>query len=199
MKNIVVASNNPSKIKEYKAILGPLGYSVFSLKEAGISEDPEETADSYEGNALIKAKAAAEKTPFPVIADDSGIEIKAFGEHFPGILSGRWAKGISQDYREVRRFILERMKNAEDRGAEYICVICLIEKGRDPRFFKGVCKGKIMEGEHGDNGFAYDPIFQDLEGRDFGLIPDGDKNAISHRGKAASALASYLGIENASK
>ena len=111
---IIVATNNPGKIKEYNSILRSFGYEAISLNDAGIESDPEETGNSYSENALIKAKAASEKTDLDVIADDSGIEIEALsqnGKAFPGILSGRWGVKIGGgDWHKTRLTVLDMIR-----------------------------------------------------------------------------------------
>jgi XTP/dITP diphosphohydrolase len=194
---IIVATNNPGKIKEYNSILRSFGYEAISLNDAGIESDPEETGNSYSENALIKAKAASEKTDLDVIADDSGIEIEALsqnGKAFPGILSGRWGVKIGGgDWHKTRLTVLDMLKGKKNRKAKYVCCICLIEKGSEPKFFFGECEGRILDSEEGDNGFAYDPIFRsDERSLSFGICPKEIKNEVSHRGKAIRELSIFL-------
>jgi XTP/dITP diphosphohydrolase len=172
---IIVATNNPGKIKEYNSILRSFGYEAISLNDAGIESDPEET----------------------VIADDSGIEIEALsqnGKAFPGILSGRWGVKIGGgDWHKTRLTVLDMLKGKKNRKAKYVCCICLIEKGSEPKFFFGECEGRILDSEEGDNGFAYDPIFRsDERSLSFGICPKEIKNEVSHRGKAIRELSIFL-------
>jgi XTP/dITP diphosphohydrolase len=197
MKEILLASNNPHKLQEYREILAPLGYRVLSLFEAHLHEDPEETGKTYEENAYIKAAAAALRVDIPVIADDSGIEIRALGEHFPGIHSARYAAEIGHsDYHLVNAKVLELLKGKSDRSAAYYCTICLLEPGKKkPHFFRGVCEGSITMEPKGEQGFGYDPIFHTQEGNlDLGSASEEEKNAVSHRAHALRKLVDYLSI-----
>lgn len=193
-KQIIIATHNKNKVREYKEILEPLGYEVFSDKDFNLEVEPIEDGLTYQDNAYIKAKALADKIDMPVISDDSGIEIEALGEHFPGIHSSRWAESISKDYREVDAHILSLLKGKENRKADYHCCICLLKgKNEEPLFFNGVCEGKILDQIGGFNGFGYDPIFEANEGHTrFGDVSDEVKNKISHRAKALKGLLAYL-------
>jgi XTP/dITP diphosphohydrolase len=196
-KEILLASNNPHKLKEYREILTPLGYKVLSLDEAHLKEDPSETGKTYEENAYIKAEAAALRVDIPVIADDSGIEISALGEHFPGIHSARYAAEIGHgDYHQVHLEILRLLADKADRSASFYCTICLLEPGKKkPHFFRGSCPGVITREIKGDHGFGYDPIFHSTEGNyDFGTASEEEKNAVSHRAHALAKLVDYLSI-----
>lgn len=196
-KQIIIATHNKNKVREYKEILEPLGYEVFSDKDFNLNAEPDETGTTYQENAYIKAKALAELIDMPVISDDSGIEIDALGEHFPGIHSSRYAASISDDYRVVDEHILSLLKGKENRNAAYHCCICLLKgKNEEPLFFNGVCEGKILETIGGYNGFGYDPIFEAKEGNTrFGDVSDEVKNKISHRAKALKLLLEYLSKE----
>lgn len=193
-KQIIIATHNKNKVREYKEILEPLGYEVFSDKDFNLEVEPEETGTNYQENAYIKAKALAELIDLPIISDDSGIEIEALGANFPGIHSSRWAASISSDYRVVDEHILSLMKDETNRNAAYHCCICLLKgENEKPLFFNGVCEGKITDKIGGYNGFGYDPIFMANDGNIcFGDVSDEIKNKISHRAKATSLLLDYL-------
>lgn len=193
-KKIVVATHNPNKVREFKEVLEPLGYQVYSDKDFNVHNEPVEDGKNYQENAYIKAHALCSLLNIPVISDDSGIEIDGLGEGFPGIHSARWAASISPDYRVVDEYVLSLLKDKENRKARYHCSICLLEsKDAKPLFFDGVCEGKIANKIGGMNGFGYDPIFIADEGNlCFGDISDEKKNAISHRGKAVQKLLAYL-------
>jgi XTP/dITP diphosphohydrolase len=192
---LVLATHNPNKVKEYQELLSPLGYKVLSAKDLGIVDEPEENGTTYQENSFIKAKALRSKVPYPVIADDSGIEIAALGEHFPGLYSARWAKEIGNgDYAVVDQKVIQMLQGAKDRSAAYHCCICLLENiTRKPHFFEGICSGHILTEMKGNHGFGYDPIFHDDEDNlDFGLCSEDEKNAVSHRAKAFQKLSAYL-------
>ncbi len=193
-KKIVIATHNPNKVREFKEVLEPLGYQVYSDKDFKVKNEPVEDGKNYQENAYIKAHALCSLLNIPVISDDSGIEIDALGDAFPGIHSARWAASISSDYRIVDEHVLSLLEGKENRKARYHCSICFLEsKDAKPLFFDGVCEGKIANKIGGINGFGYDPIFIADEGNlCFGDISDEKKNAISHRGKAVRKLLVYL-------
>jgi XTP/dITP diphosphohydrolase len=196
-KEIVLATHNANKVREYRELLAPLGYLIYSSKDLNITEEPVEDGKTYRENAYIKAKALRSLVKWPVISDDSGIEIKALGEHFPGIYSARYAEEIGQsDYSVVDRLVLEKMKDAKDRSAEYHCCICLLESLESkPLYFEGICQGHILKEVKGNHGFGYDPIFHYDEGNlDFGTCSEEEKNAVSHRARALAKLVVYLSI-----
>jgi XTP/dITP diphosphohydrolase len=172
-----------------------LGYVLYSAKDLNIFAEPVETGKTYAANAYIKAKALRELVKWPVIADDSGLEIKALGD-FPGLFSARFAESLGGDYKIVDKEILRRMEGHKDRSAAYRCCICLLEK-RDskPLFFEGVCEGSILHEIKGTKGFGYDPIFRcDKSGINFGECSEEEKNAVSHRAAALKKLVMYLAI-----
>lgn len=196
-KQLVLASHNKNKLREFRELLEPLGYLVYSASDLNILEEPVEDGATYADNALIKAKALRSKVSWPVIADDSGIEIHALGAHFPGVLSARYADKIAHgDYHLANQIILDAMKNATDRSAEYHCCIALLEKpDAKPLFFEGVCKGHILMEAKGTHGFGYDPIFHaDEANLDFGTCGEEEKNKVSHRAEAFRKLIVYLSI-----
>jgi XTP/dITP diphosphohydrolase len=194
-KTLVLATHNKNKLREYRELLEPLGYKVLSESDMLITAEPEETGKTYKENALIKAQALRKVVPYPVIADDSGIEISALGEHFPGLHSARWAEEIGHgDYLIVDQHVIDLLTKAKDRSASYHCAICLLENSDSkPRFFEGICEGHILKKITGSNGFGYDPIFHYDQGDlDFGTCSEEEKNAVSHRAMAFQKLVAYL-------
>lgn len=193
-KPIVLATNNPHKLQEYREILAPMGYVIYGTKDLNIDCDPPEIGNTYEENAYIKAKALRNLVPYPVISDDSGLEIEAL-DNFPGIHSARFASQF-KNYKEAMEEILQRMKDKENRNAAFHCTICLLEnKDSKPLFFTGICPGKILDHIEGEHGFGYDPIFFSNEANmPFGLASEEIKNKYSHRKKALEKLALYLAI-----
>ncbi len=193
-KPIVLATNNPHKLQEYREILAPMGYVIYGTKDLNIDCDPPEIGNTYEENAYIKAKALRNLVPYPVISDDSGLEIEAL-DNFPGIHSARFASQF-KNYKEAMEEILKRMKDEENRNAAFHCTICLLEnKDSKPLFFTGICPGKILDHIEGEHGFGYDPIFFSNEANmPFGLASEEIKNKYSHRKKALEKLALYLAI-----
>jgi XTP/dITP diphosphohydrolase len=195
-KELVLASNNGGKLQEYREILSPLGYTIYTPKDLSIVSDPEEMGASYRENAFIKAAALRALVPWPVIADDSGLEIAAL-DGFPGIRSARYAATFGGDYAKTNQSILEKLRDKKDRSASYHCVICLFERpDSKPLYFEGICQGEILLEPKGKGGFGYDPIFHSEEGSyDFGVCGEPKKNTVSHRAKALQKLVTYLAID----
>ena len=190
--NIIIASNNQGKIREFKKMLEPMGYTVLSQSEAGINLEVEETGTTFKENATLKAKAIYDLTHTAVLADDSGIEVE-FLNMEPGIYSARYM-GLDSD--EARRnCILEKLQGVEEskRAARFVCCICYIDENGNTKYAEGYWNGKIATEAKGNNGFGYDPIF----------IPDGEnitsaemlpeeKNSKSHRALALKNLKEIL-------
>ena len=190
--NIIIASNNKGKIKEFKKILEPLGYNVFSQSETGVNIEVEETGTTFEENAKLKARAIYNLKHTAVLADDSGIVVDYLNGE-PGIYSARYM-GLQTD-EERRRCVLYKMKDAkkEDRTARYVCCICYIEENGKEYIVNGIWEGIIADKEYGENGFGYDPIFMP-NGSDktvAQMLPE-EKNTISHRAMAIQKLKELL-------
>lgn len=192
---IVLASNNENKLREVREILGPLGYDVISQRQAGADIEAEETGETFEENARIKARAAVEATGLPCVADDSGLEVDAMGGA-PGVYSSRYCGDST--YEETCRKIINIVNCSDDRGARFRCaVVCVFPDGREISC-EGTVEGSIgmkLEGEH---GFGYDPIFVPRGyPNSMACMTDEEKNAISHRGRAFRQLAVELaGMRN---
>jgi XTP/dITP diphosphohydrolase len=198
---IVVASGNPHKVEEIRAILGPLGFTVRSLQEVGGPfPEPEESGRSFETNARLKALAYARATGCTVLADDSGLEVDALdGE--PGVDSAVWAGShgtrSERDARNNAR-LAERMRGVapERRGARFVCCMCLADPlGRILAETRGTLDGRIAEAPRGGNGFGYDPwMWLDEPGCTAAELDPAAKHARSHRGHAARAMAEALRV-----
>ena len=195
-KYIVLATSNAGKVKEFQDLLSPLGYKILSLKEAGIVSNPIEDGTTYRENSFIKAKDASDKTIYPVLADDSGIEIEEMGNK-PGIYTARYAKE-NGGFPAVFNQILANLKGKANRKAAFHCCLCFIPgPGQEPLYFEGICPGEILFEAKGSNGFGYDPIFHSYEANeDFGTASEETKNKYSHRGKASKLLLDYLKSKN---
>ena len=191
-RELFLATNNAHKLEEYREILFPLGYLVYSPKDLNIDLDPDETGSSYRENAYLKAKAFAEVSPFPVIADDSGMEVHALNNE-PGIQSARYAASLG-GYPQAMEDINRRLEGKEDRSADFICCICYMkDKDAKPLYFEGICPGYILEKPVGDHGFGYDPCFHASNcDQDFGTAPKNIKNTYSHRALALRKLKLFL-------
>ena len=188
MKDIMIATSNKGKVREYKSLLEPLGYIVHDLSELDPIEI-DENGSTFQENALIKAKSIQGKCNMTVIADDSGLEIDALNKE-PGIHSARYLEG--HDYNYKNKVLLERMKGKTDRTARFVCAIALCDETGD-HLFTGVMEGKINDKAAGDNGFGYDPIFLvEQFGKTSAQLTMEQKNSVSHRGIATRELLAYL-------
>lgn len=190
---MIFATGNMGKMKEIKAILGDIGEEILSMKEAGIDMDIVEDGSTFEENAIIKAKAVMERTGQLALADDSGLEIDALNKE-PGIYSARYM-GEDTPYEIKNRNLIERMKGVKgkDRSARFVCVIAAAFPDGEIITTSGTIEGVIAEEPAGENGFGYDPIVYVPEyGMTTGQMDPDAKNAISHRGKALTAMKKIL-------
>ncbi len=189
---MIFASRNAHKVAELEQILG-IGLELLPDEV----EQPPEDADTFVGNALIKAHAAREATGEAVIADDSGIEVDALGGK-PGVRSARYAGEDATDGENLEKVLADLAAAGGDPGARYVCVIAYIDDSGDEHLFEGTCSGKLTADIRGDGGFGYDPAFiPDDTGPDddrtMAEVAPQEKHAISHRGKAVRDLARHLG------
>ena len=195
MFDLLVASNNAHKIKEYQEMFSGYEVKVHSPKELGINVNPDENGTTYEENSLIKAKALAEFTKMPVIADDSGLNVVALN-NFPGIHSSRFADSWGGNA-VANLKLIEKLREFPDKSAFFTCVITLLNVEDKPIVFKGICPGKILDKPVGEGGFGYDPIFYSNEAKQcFGTAGEEIKNKYSHRAKAMEQLIKYLSSKN---
>ena len=187
----VLASNNAHKLGEFREILSGTGVTVLSQREAGIAVEPEENGATFEENSLIKARAACEASGLPAIADDSGLTVAALNGE-PGIYSARYGgPGLSDGDRY--RYLLERMKDADDRRASFVCCVSCVFPDGDELTVRGECSGRILRAPEGSGGFGYDPVFwSDDLGKGLGTASPEEKNGISHRGRALRAMCARL-------
>ena len=190
---MILATNNKHKLLEVREILSPHKIIVYGLGDlASKLEDVEENGKTYAENALIKAKAVQKLTSMPIIADDSGLEIKALNNE-PGLHSARYASSLG-GYDNAIKEILKRLENAKDRSARFVCDIVLLNTDKNPLIFEGVAEGTIANEKMGEGGFGYDPIFISKEtGQCFALMQE-EKNTVSHRAKALMKMLTYLKI-----
>jgi XTP/dITP diphosphohydrolase len=191
MKTLVLATRNAGKAREFQELLGSLGYTVLTASEAGYDKEPKETGKTFRENALIKAEAVAAHVPYPVLADDSGLEVEALNGA-PGVHSARYARSGAKDENN-RRKLLSVLKGQLNRRARFVCALCFLEPGKEPVFFEGHCLGSIEEEERGKNGFGYDSVFiPEGETRTFAEMEPEEKNPMSHRGKAMVPFLKWL-------
>lgn len=184
---LLVSTRNAHKLREITAIMEPLGVELVSLNAFPDAPEVDEDRPSLEGNAAKKAEQLHVFTGLPTLADDTGLEVMAL-EGAPGVRSARFA-GEDADDAANRTLLLERLRDADDRRAQFRTVIALTNS-EGTRLFEGICAGTIIQNERGDGGFGYDPIFQpDGQDRTFAEMPADAKNRISHRGRALQAFA----------
>ncbi len=186
-RQIVFATNNVHKLEEVSAMLGD-SFEVLSLRSIGCHADIPETADTFAGNALQKARYVKEHYGYDCFADDSGLEVDALGGA-PGVYSARYSGGGSE---ENMTKLLHNLTGKSERGAQFRTVIALLI-GDEERLFEGVVRGTIIDERRGEGGFGYDPIFVP-EGHDltFAQLGSEVKNRISHRARAVAQLVEAL-------
>ncbi len=197
---LVAATGNAHKLKEMREILR--GFDILSAAEAGFFGEVEETETTFFGNARLKARAVARATGLPALADDSGLEVDALGGA-PGVYSARFAEMFApvgflaaceggHDARN-RAFLLDRLKGEKNRAAHFSCALVLVFPDGREICAEGRTFGRILEEEHGEHGFGYDPLFlSDDLNKTFGEAAEEEKNAVSHRGRALAALKEKL-------
>ena len=185
----MVATRNPGKIREFRALLEGLGYEILSMDHYPSIPPAEEKGETFEENALEKARAAARFTGEMALADDSGLEVDALGGA-PGARSARFG-GEDLSDAQRNRLLLERLKGVpmEERRARFRCVIALVTPRGEEYVVEGVCEGYIAMEPKGRHGFGYDPIFYlPSYGRTMAQIPPEEKNKISHRARALAKI-----------
>lgn len=188
----VLATHNPGKLAEMKAILSGLGVEVVSPAEAGVEVDVEETGTTFAENAMLKAKAVCAAAGLPAIADDSGLCVNALNGG-PGVYSARYG-GEGLDDRGRCMLLLNNMRGQPTRAAHFSCAVACAFPNGDTLTAEGRCDGAIAFAPLGEGGFGYDPVFLiPGKGKTFGQIGPEEKSKISHRGKALAAFAEKLG------
>jgi XTP/dITP diphosphohydrolase len=186
---LVFASNNKNKIREIQQLL-PDTIQILSLEEIGCHEEIPETADTIEGNAILKANYVTEKYGYDCFADDTGLEVEALNGA-PGVYSARYA-GEQKSSEDNMNTLLEALSDKKNRNAQFKTVIAL-NLNKAQQLFTGIAKGQITTEKTGTQGFGYDPVFQP-EGysKTFAELSIEEKSAISHRGKATKQLINFL-------
>ena len=186
---LVFATNNIHKIREVKDIVSD-GIPIVGLSDIQCLNDIPETADTLEGNALLKARYVKDKYGYDCFADDTGLEVNALGGA-PGVYSARFA-GLAHDSQANMQKLLQQMKGLSNRKARFRTVIAFIQ-GDKEHLFEGIIDGHITESPHGTNGFGYDPVFvPDGYTETFAELSETTKNTISHRAKAVQQLVGFL-------
>ncbi|MER2028234.1 MAG: XTP/dITP diphosphatase [Solibacillus sp.] len=192
MKQVVIATKNKGKAKDFEALFGPFGYEVVTMFEVAPDVEIEETGTTFEENAILKAETLANMLGQIVIADDSGLAIDALNGE-PGVFSARYAGDHDDEANMVK--VLENMKDVPDeqRTARFCCALAIAGPNMETKTVFGTCEGVIAREKKGTNGFGYDPIFYvpALE-KHMAELSGEEKGAISHRGNAIRKLALQL-------
>jgi len=187
----VIATANPGKISEMRAILSQLGIEAVTREELGIDIEIEETGSTFLENAMLKAGAVCAIARLPAIADDSGLAVDALGGE-PGVYSSSYG-GDHLSNSERCSYLLKKMENVEQREAKFVCTIVCVYPDGGKLSAAGECHGRILVAPRGENGFGYDPVFlPDGMDRTLAELPSEEKNEVSHRGKALRAFARML-------
>ena len=190
---LLIATRNAGKLRELTTLLGDVPFDLVSLNDVGIDDEVEETGETFEENAALKAETYARLSGLPTLADDSGLEVDALdGE--PGVRSARYAGEDASDADRIA-FLLRKLENVpKDRwSARFRCVIALAWPGEPTEFHPGACEGMIVPEGRGSNGFGYDPIFLVPQmNKTLAELDSDEKNEISHRSVAARSAASAL-------
>lgn len=193
---LIAATHNPGKVRELSELLAKAGFTAVSAGELGLPE-PEETADTFRGNAELKALAAAKASGEPALADDSGLSCDGLSGA-PGIYSARWA-GPEKDFRLAMQKVEDGLRaetsddGEVDKRASFVCVLSLAWPDGHVESFEGVVRGQLVFPPRGDKGFGYDPIFvPEGETETFGEMDQAKKHGMSHRAVAFEKLLHYL-------
>ncbi len=187
---LFIATKNEGKKREIEALLEGLSVEIYSLTDFPEFPDVVEDADTLEGNALKKVLAASEYSNMPAIADDTGLEVDALDGR-PGVYSARYA-GEDGNAVANRALLCKELKDKHNRSARFRTVLAFWD-GEQVHYFEGACEGRILDHEVGIGGFGYDPLFvPDGYERTFAEMPAGEKNKISHRGRALQKFVAFL-------
>jgi XTP/dITP diphosphohydrolase len=187
---LVVATHNPGKLRELQSLLATSGWLIEGLDARAAA--PEETGATFAENARLKALHGSRTELDPVLADDSGLEVFALGNR-PGVHSARYGEPGASDTGRVARLLQELATAGGGREARFVCAIALARRGKILFEAEAECRGTIAAAPRGRGGFGYDPVFLVPElGRTFAELTESEKNAHSHRARAAQALVGYL-------
>ena len=193
MTRAVLATTNPNKVREIRALLDGVGIEVVGLEQFPAIEPPEETGVTFEENAVLKASYYSSATGLPAIAEDSGLEIDALDGR-PGVESARFG-GVDSTYPEkfAKLYAMLDSAGTSDSAARFVCAVALCDGDTVHFVARGTVDGRVAPEPRGAHGFGYDPIFlYPPEGRTLGEVSDDVKRAVSHRGAAFRALRNWL-------
>ena len=188
-QGILFGTNNPHKLKEIREILEGL-FTVYSLEDRKIEQDVEETEDSLEGNALLKAKTYFQLSHLPCFADDTGLEVEALGGA-PGVYTARYAGPACRAEDNIKK-LLKELGDTSQRKARFRTVISFFD-GNEAHSFEGIVEGSIAIAPSGEGGFGYDPVFiPEGDTQSFAEMAPDEKHRISHRGRALEKFVAFL-------
>ena len=193
MREIIIATKNAGKVKDFETLFSPKGFKVKSLLDFPEIEDVEETGVTFAENATLKAEAISSALNKPVIADDSGLAIDALNGE-PGVYSARYAGENKDDNANIEK-VLQKLNDVpfEKRTARFHCALAIAVPGKRTEIVEGTCEGHILEEKRGENGFGYDPIFFVEKWRcSMAEVTKEQKNQISHRANALKKLAPLI-------
>lgn len=190
---LILASNNAHKFTEFSEMVKDLGIELIMQKDAGCDFEVDETGETFEENAYLKAKAVTDYTGLPAVADDSGLMVDAL-DGAPGVYSARFGpKGHEGSDEDKYNYLLSLLEGVENRNAKFVSCICCTFPNGDRIETRGEMPGYILDGPRGSGGFGYDPVFHSFEyDKGNGELTLAEKNAISHRGKALRAFVPQL-------
>jgi XTP/dITP diphosphohydrolase len=188
---VYCATGNPGKLREFRFAAQQFGIDIEELPGLANLPPCEETGRTFQDNAILKAKYYGKHAPGLLFADDSGLEVDAL-DGAPGVISARYAGPGATDALN-NALLVGNMRGRENRSARFVCVIALADRGKLLRTLRGTVEGEILDAPRGAGGFGYDPLFYyPPYGRAFGEVSEEEKMAVSHRGKALTALFRYL-------
>lgn len=193
MKKLIIATKNKGKAKEFVELFAPLGYEVLTMLDLEDAIEVEETGNTFEENAILKAEALSKQYNTMAISDDSGLMIDALDGR-PGVYSARYAGAEKSDEANIDK-VLEELQgvSGEKRTARFYCALAVALPGQETKTVSGTVEGMILPEREGDNGFGYDPIFYvSTLGKSMAQLESEEKNAISHRGNALRKLKEIL-------
>ena len=189
---LILASNNKNKVAEFAKILEGTGIEVVPQSEAGCHFEVDETGETFEENAFLKAEAAMRATGLPAVSDDSGLEVDALGGA-PGVHSARYTGNPQDTDADRREHLMKNLQGVEHRTARFVSAICCVFPNGDVLRARGTCEGSIATYMRGENGFGYDCMFIPEGGtRTMSEMSMEEKNVISHRGRALREFARVL-------
>ncbi len=189
---LILASNNKNKLREFRQLVADMDIELVGQRDAGCDFEVEETGATFEENAFLKCSAVTEVTGCAAFADDSGLVVDALNGE-PGVYSARYGLGHEASDADRYNYLLNKMKDIDDRSARFVCCICCTMPNGDIIRARGECEGYILRAPCGNGGFGYDPVFHPVcTDKGMGELTPEEKNAISHRGKALAEFVKKL-------